>query len=65
LLAEATGKAYIITSKRTLAVMDNNNAKKLYVVNFADVSNHAANTADSKIYIADKQGLVACLEPIE
>lgn len=65
LLAEASGKAYVITNKRTLAVMDNSNAKKLCVVNFADVSKHAANTTDSKIYIADKRGLVACLEPVE
>ncbi len=65
LLAEAAGKAYVITNKRTLAVMDNGNAKKLCVVNFADVSKHATNTTDSKIYIADKRGLVACLEPIE
>lgn len=65
LLTEAAGKAYIITNKRTLAVMDNSNAKKLYVVNFADVSKHAANTTDSKIYIADKRGLVACLEPVQ
>jgi len=65
LLAEAAGKAYIITNRKTLAVMDNSNAKKLYVVNFADVSKHAANTTDSKIYIADERGRVACLEPSE
>lgn len=65
LLAEAAGKAYIITNRKTLAVMDNSSAKKLYVVNFADVSKHAANTTDSKIYIADERGRVACLEPSE
>ena len=65
LLAEAAGRAYVITNKRTLAVMDNGNARKLCVVNFADVSKHATNTTDSKIYIADKRGLVACLEPVE
>jgi len=65
LLAEAAGKAYIITNRKTLAIMDNSNAKKLYVVNFADVSKHAANTTDSKIYIADERGRVACLEPSE
>jgi outer membrane protein assembly factor BamB len=63
LLAEAEGKAYVITNKRTLVVMDNSKAKKLYAVNFADVAMHATSTTDSKIYIADEHGLVACLEP--
>jgi len=63
LLAEAAGKAYVITNSRTLAVMDNGKAKKLYLVNFAGVSRHVSNTADSKFYIADEHGLVACLEP--
>lgn len=65
LLAEAAGRAYVITNSRTLVVMDNKQAKKLYVVNFVDVSRYAVNTVDSKIYIADERGRVACLEPIE
>jgi hypothetical protein len=54
-----------VTNVRTLVVMDNNRAKKLYWVNFAGVSIHAANAPDSKLYIADKRGRVACLEPVE
>lgn len=65
LLAEVAGKAYVITNMGTLVVMDNSKAKKLYEVNFAGVSRYAANTADSKIYIADKRGWLACLEPVE
>ncbi len=65
LLAEAKGKAYVITKVKTLAVMDNNVRKKLYSVNFAQVSRYAANTMDSKIYIADESGRVACIEPVE
>jgi len=65
LLAQAHGKAYVITRVRTLAVMDNTKGKKLYSVNFAGVSRYAANTTDSQIYIADERGRVACLEPIE
>jgi len=65
LLAEVDAKAYVITKVKTLVVMDNNNRKKLYSVNFAQVSKYAANTMDSKIYIADKSGRIACIEPVE
>jgi outer membrane protein assembly factor BamB len=65
LLAEAAGKAYVITDEKTLVVMDNYTAKKLYWVNCATVTLHAANTVDSKIYIGAEAGRVACLEPVE
>jgi len=45
--------------------MDNAKARKLYSVNFAHVSKYAANAMDDKIYIADKRGRIACLEPTE
>jgi len=45
--------------------MDNARTKLLYTVNFASVSIYAANTKDSKIYIADERGRIACLEPVE
>ena len=65
LLAEAGEKAYIITNARTWAVMDNKNAKQLYSVNFAGVSRYAVNVVDSKIYIADQAGRIACLIPVK
>jgi len=65
LLAEAGRYAYVLTNVRTLVVMDNTTGKKLYSVNFAGVSRVATNTIDSKIYIADKRGRLACLEPAE
>jgi outer membrane protein assembly factor BamB len=65
LLAEAKGKAYVITDAGTLVVMDNAKARKLYAVNFAHISKHAANAMDDKIYIADKSGRIACLQPVE
>jgi len=65
LLAEADGKAYVITNAGTLAVMDNRRAKELYSVNFAGVSKYAVNVSDSKIYIADESGRIACLKPTE
>jgi len=65
LLAEAMDKAYVITKNRTLVVMDNLSEKKLYSVNFAEATRYAANIVDSKIYIADEQGRIACLQPVE
>ena len=65
LLAEAKDRAYVITKNRTLVVMDNLSAKKLYSVNFAEVTRHTANITDSKIYIADERGRIACLQPIK
>ena len=65
LLAESGEKAYVITSVGELVVMDNSSGKRLYSVNFAKVSKYATNLADSKIYIADKTGRVACLEPVK
>ena len=53
LLAEAGTKAYVITKIHTLAVMDNATGKKLFSVNFAPVTDHAANTTDARIYLAD------------
>jgi outer membrane protein assembly factor BamB len=64
LLAEAGAKAYVLTKTRTLTVMDNAAGKKLFSVNFAPVTDHAANTTDARIYIMDGIGRVTCLEPI-
>jgi len=65
LLAEANEKAYVITKTKTLVVMDNNKGKRLYSANFAQASRYAANTMDSKIYIANKDGRIACITPVE
>jgi outer membrane protein assembly factor BamB len=64
LLAESNGRAYVITKFHTLAVMDNAAGKELFSANFAPVTDHAANTADAKIYLMDETGRVTCLEPI-
>ena len=65
LLAEYMGKAYVITKDQILVVMENSTGRKLYSVNFKGVSKHAGNTTDSKIYIADKTGRIACLKPFK
>ena len=67
LLAETAGKAYVI-AKGKLVVMDNKKARRLYSVNFAGVSKYSANPGapgDSKIYIANEAGRIACLKPLE
>lgn len=65
LLAESEGKSYVITKAGTLVVMDNKKAKQVYSVDVSGISVYVANVADSKIYIADKQGRIACLQPIK
>jgi hypothetical protein len=65
LLSEVSGIAYVIKEDETLAVMDNKKGKELYSVNFSGVTRYVANTEDSKIYIGDDYGRVACIEPVE
>ncbi len=65
LLTETKDRAYVITKNRKLVVMDNLSEKRLYSVNFAEVSRHTANTMDSKMYIADENGRIACLQPVK
>jgi len=64
LLAEAQAKAYVITKPATLAVMDNNQGRRLYSVNFARVRKYVTNVTDSRMYIADDSGRIACIEPL-
>jgi hypothetical protein len=65
LLAESGQKAYVITNKGTLTVMDNSKAKKLYSINLASADRYATNVLDSKIYIADRSGRIICIKPSE
>ncbi len=62
LLAEAGNRAYVITKVRTLVAMDNGAGKRLYSVNVAPVTDHASNVLDARIYIADGDGRIACLQ---
>ena len=65
LLAQSDSRAYCITDKGKLAVMDNKKAKLLYTVNFAGVTRYASNVTGSRIYIANKAGRIVCLMPTE
>jgi outer membrane protein assembly factor BamB len=64
-LSEDDSKTFLLTNAGQLAVMDNTNAKLLYSVDFFPVTICAANTADSRIYVADKKGRIACLKPLK
>jgi outer membrane protein assembly factor BamB len=61
LAAQAGAQAYVTTRTNTLTIMDNAAGRELSAVNMASVVDHASNTADAKIYIADARGRVACL----
>lgn len=63
LLAESGNRAYVFTQYRTLVVMDNTSGQRLYWVNFADVSDYAANVLDAKLYVADQSGRILCAQP--
>ena len=65
LLAEALGRAYVITHEGEFVVMDNRSMKRLYSANFAAVSKYAPNTVDSKIYLGDQSGRIVCLRPVK
>jgi outer membrane protein assembly factor BamB len=65
LLAEHRDRAYVLTKDGKLTVMDNVEARKLYSVNFANVSKCVANTLDEKIYVSDERGRMVCLQPLE
>jgi outer membrane protein assembly factor BamB len=63
LLAEAGDRAFVITESGVLVSMDNIKSKKIFSVDLGRAVKYATNSADSKIYIADSKGRLACLEP--
>ena len=64
LLAENGSKAYVATNDGMCAVMDNRSGEKLYSINFSRVSNFAANTLDSAMYLLDNAGQIVCIKPV-
>jgi len=65
LLAESAGRAYVITDDAKIEVIDNKKAAQLYTLDLLGVSLHVSNTVDSKIYVGDDSGRIACLTPLE
>ena len=64
LLAESGVKAFVATKTGVIVAMDNVKGKQLYTVDIGKPIKFAVNNIDSKIYIADAQGRLACLEPV-
>jgi hypothetical protein len=63
-LAEFGDKAFVIGQMGEIIAMDNVKRKLLYRINLGQRLKFAPNTIDSKIYVADDKGRLACLEPI-
>lgn len=64
LLAESGNKAFVITKKGVLVAMDNAKKKQLYKIDLGQSLRYATNLNDSKIYIGDNKGRLACLQPV-
>lgn len=65
LLAEIEDDAFVLTSDEKILVMDNAKAQQKKKLSVPGVTAFVSNTKDSKIYIADKQGRLSCIEPTE
>ena len=63
LIAEAGDKAYLASGVDGIMVMDNTKTGKQSGISIPGVSKYAVNVIDSKIYIADDMGRIACLKP--
>ncbi|MGA2324549.1 MAG: PQQ-binding-like beta-propeller repeat protein [Sedimentisphaerales bacterium] len=63
MLSESGNKTFVITKDGHLAAMDSIKAKQLYSIYLGLPVKYATNTADAKIYIADAEGRITCLEP--
>ncbi len=63
LLSESGDKALVITRTGLLREMDNVKAKPVYTIDVGGPVKYATNMADSRIYIGDSKGRLACLEP--
>ncbi|MGA2914863.1 MAG: PQQ-binding-like beta-propeller repeat protein [Sedimentisphaerales bacterium] len=62
LLAQNGNIAYTFDKDKTCSVMDNKESKKIYTINFADVTNYAANVLDDRIYIMEDKNIY-CIGP--
>jgi len=63
LLAESGDKVLVITKSGQITAMDNIKAKQLYSIDVGQPVKYATNTVDSRIYIGDAKGRLACLQP--
>ncbi|MBN1787520.1 MAG: PQQ-binding-like beta-propeller repeat protein [Sedimentisphaerales bacterium] len=64
LLSQDGDTAYVFDKNKVCIVMDNKSAKKVKTINFAAVTNFAANTSDSNIYVMAGKN-ISCLRPVK
>lgn len=64
LLTEIGDNAYVLTNDEKLVIMNNIKSEQAASLNFQGVTEFTSNVTDSKMYIADKQGRLACIQPI-
>jgi len=65
MLSENGRKVYVMTSDRSLVVMDTKKMKKVGQVELPQVDRWISNVSDEKIYLADKFGRIICIKPKE
>ena len=63
LIAEAGDKAYLASGVDGIIVADIGKSERQSGISIPGVSKYAVNAIDSKIYIADDMGRIACLKP--
>lgn len=64
MLSEVGDKAYILTSDEKMLIMNNEKATQVASLDLAGVTKFVSNTVDSKMYVADEKGRLACIQPI-
>ncbi|MFH1614717.1 MAG: PQQ-binding-like beta-propeller repeat protein [Planctomycetota bacterium] len=62
ILTEIDDIAYIITWNNRIIIIDNKNVKKLGEVDFSGIRRYVTNSQESRVYVADQLGRVACIE---
>jgi outer membrane protein assembly factor BamB len=62
-VSEFGDKAFVINPSGTLTAMDNAKGKQLYTIELGQQLRFAHNMIDSKIYVSDDKGRLACIEP--
>jgi len=62
LLAQNGNTAYVMDKNNTCVVMDNQQAKNIYTIDFSPVTAYAANADDAKIYVMDGKN-ISCIVP--
>ena len=63
LLAQSNDKSVLLTDNNLLSIMNDKTGKNICRLNIANVRNCATNLIDSRIYVLDGKGSLACFMP--